>query len=152
MSNLFHKLKLTSIMKKPFKAGQIVRFKNYNPKEGESEVYFVVLMTKKDLWIQGINTNRYYKAGWSIVPLDINDIEVVQIKAHHLLQQEVVIKEGLHQEIVIGHVLSVDQPESPLVFSKVADGFESNATYTMSSDILNGKIYVEIPTVITSRS
>lgn len=139
-------------MKTLFQAGQIVRFKNYNPKEGESEAYFVVLMTKKDLWIQGINTNRYYKAGWSIVPLDINDIEVVQIKAHHLLQQEVVIKEGLHQEIVIGNVLSVDQPESPLVFSKVADGFESNATYTMSSNILNGKIHIAIPTIITSRS
>ena len=55
-------------------------------------------------------------------------------------------------ENVIGHVLSVDQPESPLLFSKVADGFESNATYAMSSDILNGKIYVEIPTIITSKS
>jgi hypothetical protein len=109
-------------------------------------------MTKKDLWIQGINTNRYYKAGWSLVPLDINDLEVVQIKAHHLLHQEVVIKEGLYHEIVVGHVLSVDQPESPLLFSKVDDGFESNTTYTMSSDILNGKIHIAIPTIITSRS
>jgi hypothetical protein len=139
-------------MKTPFQAGQIVRFKNYNPKEGETEAYFVVLMTKKDLWIQGINTNRYYKAGWNLEPLDINDLEVVQIKAHHLLQQEVVIKEGLYHENVIGHVLSVDQPESPLVFSKVASGFESNATYAMSSEILNGKIHIEIPTIITSRS
>jgi hypothetical protein len=109
-------------------------------------------MTKKDLWIQGINTNRYYKAGWNLEPLDINDLEVVQIKAHHLLQQEVVIKEGLYHEIVVGHVLSVDQPESPLLFLKVDDGFESNTTYTMSSDILNGKIYIAIPTIITSRS
>ena len=139
-------------MKPKFQAGQIVRFKNYNPKEGESEAYFVVLMTKKDLWIQGINTNRYYKAGWSLVPLDVNDIEVVQIQAHHLLQQEVVIKEGLHHENVIGQVLKVDQPESPLVFSKVTDGFESNATYTMSSDILNGKIYVDIPNIIVAIS
>jgi hypothetical protein len=139
-------------MKTTFQAGQIVRFKNYNPVEGETEAYFVVLMTKKDLWIQGINTNRYYKAGWNLEPLDINDLEVVQIKANHLLQQEVVIKEGLYHENVIGHVLSVDQPESPLLFSKVADGFESNATYTMSSDILNGKIHIAIPTIITSRS
>ena len=139
-------------MKTQFQAGQIVRFKNYNPKEGESEAYFVVLMTKKDLWIQVINTNRYYKAGWSLVPLDINDIEVVQIKAHHLLQQEVVIKEGLYHENVIGHVLSVDQPESPLLFSKVADGFESNTTYYMSSDILNGKIRLEIPKIIVAIS
>jgi hypothetical protein len=139
-------------MKTLFQAGQIVRFKNYNPLEEETEAYFVVLMTKKDLWIQGINTNRYYKAGWSLVPLDINDLEVVQIKAHHLLQQEVVIKEGLYNENVVGHVLSVDQPESPLIFSKVADGFESNTTYYMSSDILNGKIHIAIPTIITSSS
>lgn len=139
-------------MKTLFQAGQIVRFKNYNPLEGETEAYFVVLMTKKDLWIQGINTNRYYKAGWNLEPLDINDLEVVQIKAHHLLQKEVVIKEGLYHEIVVGHVLSVDQPESPLLFSKVDDGFESNATYSMGSDILNGKIHIAIPTVITSRS
>jgi hypothetical protein len=139
-------------MKTLFQAGQIVRFKNYNPLEGETEAYFVVLMTKKDLWIQGINTNRYYKAGWSLVPLDINDLEVVQIKAHHLLQQEVVIKERLYHENVVGQVLSVDQPESPLIFSKVADGFESNTTYYMSSDILNGKIHIAIPTIITSRS
>jgi hypothetical protein len=139
-------------MKTLFQAGQIVRFKNYTPLEGETEAYFVVLMTKKDLWIQGINTNRYYKAGWSLVPLDINDLEVVQIKAHHLLQQEVVIKERLYHENVVGHVLSVDQPESPLIFSKVADGFESNTTYYMSSDILNGKIHIAIPTIITSRS
>ena len=139
-------------MKTLFRSGQIVRFKNYNPKEGETEAYFVVLMTKKDLWIQGINTNRYYKAGWSIVPLDVNDIEVVQIQAHHLLQQEVVIKEGLYHENVIGHVLSVDQPESPLLFSKVADGFESNATYTMSSEILNGKLYIETPNILATIS
>lgn len=139
-------------MKPKFQAGQIVRFKNYNPREGETEAYFVVLMTKKDLWIQGINTNRYYKAGWNLEPLDINDLEVVQIKAHHLLQQEVVIKEGLYHENVVGQVLSVDQPESPLLFSKVADGFESNASYTMSSDILNGKIHLEIPTIIASIS
>lgn len=139
-------------MKITFQAGQIVRFKNYNPKEGESEAYFVVLMTKKDLWIQGINTNRYYKAVWSLVPLDVNDIEAVEIQAHHLLQQEVVIKEGLYHENVIGHVLSVDQPESPLVFSKVANGFESNTIYTMSSDILNGKIHLEIPKIIVAIS
>lgn len=139
-------------MKTIFQAGQIVRFKNYNPSEGETEAYFVVLMTKQDLWIQGINSNRYYKAGWSLVPLDVNDLEVVQIKAHILLQQEVVIKEGIYHENVVGHVLSVNQHESPLIFSKVADGFESNATYTMSSEILKGKIHITIPTIITSRS
>jgi hypothetical protein len=139
-------------MKTLFQAGQIVRFKNYNPLEGETEAYFVVLMTKKDLWIQGINSNRYYKAGWSLIPLDVNDIEAVEIQAHHLLQQEVVIKEELYHENVVGQVLKVDQPESYLFFSKVADGFESNATYTMSSEILNGKIHVAIPTIITSRS
>jgi hypothetical protein len=139
-------------MKTLFQAGQIVRFKNYNPVEGETEAYFVVLMTKKDIWIQGINSNRYYKAGWSLIPLDVNDLEVVQIQAHHLLQQVVVIKEGLYHENVVGHVLSVDQPECPLLFAKVADGFESNVTYTMSSEILNGKLQITIPTLIASRS
>lgn len=138
-------------MKPKLQAGQIVRFKNYNPKEKESEAYFVVLIPEdkhKDCWIQSINSNRYFKAGHSLCPEDINDLELVTLQAKTLLNQEVVIKEGLYNDVVTDIVHSVDEPESVVTFTKTLEDFISNVTYTMGTDILNGKLYQEIPKLI----
>ena len=151
MSNLFHNLKTTSIMKKPFQAGQIVRFKNYNPKENETEAYFVVIIPEdatKNCWIQVINTNRYYGTGYSLSPTDVNDLELVQLTAKELMHQEVTIRDGLFQEIVFGTVHSNSEPDSQVIFTKIPGGLESNITFTLGSEILNGKLQIGMPNVM----
>jgi hypothetical protein len=135
-------------MKTPFQAGQIVRFKNYNPKENEAEAYFVVIIPEdaaKNCWIQVINTNRYYGTGYSLSPTDVNDLELVQLTAKELMHQEVTIRDGLFHEIVFGIVHSASEPEAQVVFTEIQDGFESNITFTMSYEILNGKLQIGMP-------
>lgn len=135
-------------MNTTLKAGQIVRFKNYNPKENESEAYFVVIIPKDKnqyCWIQVINTNRYYGTGYSLSPTDVNDLELVQLSAKELMHQEVTIKDGLFQEIVFGIVHSASEPEGVVIFTENQGGFESNITFTMSSEILNGKLQIGMP-------
>jgi hypothetical protein len=138
-------------MKTPFQAGQIVRFKNYNPKEGETEAYFVVIIPEdaaKNCWIQVINTNRYYATGYSLSPTDVNDLELVQLTAKELMHQEVTIKDGLFQEIVFGIVHNASEPGGVVIFTENQGGFESNITFTMSSEILNGKLQIGMPNEI----
>lgn len=135
-------------MKTLFHTGQIVRFKNYNPKVNESEAYFVVIIPEdaaKNCWIQVINTNRYYGTGYSLSPEDVNDLELVQLIAKELMHQEVTIKDGLFQEIVFGIVHNASEPEGVVVFTENQGGFESNITFTMSSEILNGKLQIGMP-------
>ena len=140
-------------MKTPFQAGQIVRFKNYNPKEKESEAYFVVIIPEDETnncWIQVINSNRYYATGYSLSPTDVNDLELVQLSAKDLMHQEVTIREGLFKEIVFGIVHSTSEYDNEVVFTKTLDGFESNITFTFGSEILNGKLHIETPTALAS--
>lgn len=142
-------------MKTPFQAGQIVRFKNYNPKEKESEAYFVVIIPEDETnncWIQVINTNRYYATGYSLSPTDVNDLELVQFTAKELINQEVTIREGLFQEIVFGIVQSTNEYDNEVVFTKTLDGFESNITFTFGSEILNGKLHIETPKILVTIS
>ena len=142
-------------MKTQFQAGQIVRFKNYNPKDNESEAYFVVIIPEDETnncWIQVINTNRYYATGYSLSPTDVNDLELVQFTAKELINQEVTIKEGLFQEIVFGIVHSASEPYVQVVFTKTLDGFESNITFTFGSEILNGKLHIETPNILATIS
>lgn len=142
-------------MKKPFQAGQIVRLKNYNPKYNESEAYFVVIIPEDETnncWIQVINTNRYYATGYSLSPTDVNDLELVQFTAKELINQEVTIREGLFQEIVFGIVQSTNEYDNEVVFTKTPDGFESNITFTLGSEILNGKLHIETPTILATIS
>ncbi len=138
-------------MKTLFQAGQIVRFKNYNPKENEAEAYFVVIIPEdvaKNCWIQVINTNRYYGTGYSLSPTDANDLELAQLTSNKLINQEVTIRDGLFHEIVFGIVHSASEPEAQVIFTEIQDGFESNITFTMSSEILNGKLQIGMPNVM----
>ena len=135
-------------MKPKFQAGQIVRCKNYNPKGNESEAYFVVIIPEdvtKNCWIQVINSNRYYGTGYSLSPTDVNDLELVQLTAKELMHQEVTIRDGLFQEIVFGIVQSASQPEGQVFFKKIPTGFESNITFTLGAEILNGKLQIGLP-------
>lgn len=135
-------------MKTPFQAGQIVRFKNYNSKENEAEAYFVVIIPEdaaKNCWIQVINTNRYYGTGYSLSPTDVNDLEIVQLKARELTCQEVTIRDCLFQEIVFGIVHHTSEPDSQIIFNKTPTGFESNIIFTFGSEILKGKLQIGLP-------
>ncbi len=135
-------------MKTKLQAGQIVRFKNYNPKEGEAEAYFVVIIPEDEdqyCWIQVINTNRYYGTGYSLSPEDVNDLEPVILTAKDLLQQEITIREGLLNDIVFGIAHRASEPDGQVLFTKTPEGFESNITFYLSSEILNGKLQIGIP-------
>lgn len=135
-------------MENKLKAGLIVRFKDYKKKELEPEAYFIVLITENgnnECWLQVINSNRVYETETAIVPLYLDDIEVVEVQAKELFYQKVTVKEGLYNDIVSDYVHSVDDEESYLKFTAVDDGFESNAIYTMGTGILNGKLFAEIP-------
>ncbi len=141
-------------MKTTFKAGQIVRFKNYNPKENEAEAYFVVIIPEdkyKNCWIQVINTNRYYETGYSLSPSDVNDLEPIHLTAIELLHQEVTIREGLYNDIVFGIVQGASEPDGQILFTKTAEGFESNITFYFSSEILNRKLQIDIPNQILEK-
>lgn len=138
-------------MKTKLQAGQIVRFKNYNPKEDEAEAYFVVIIPEEEnqyCWIQVINTNRYYGTGYSLSPDDINDLEPVSLTAKDLLLQEVTIREGLLNDIVFGIAHRASEPDGQVLFTKTPEGFESNITFYFSSEILNGKLQIGIPNQI----
>ena len=142
-------------MKTPFQAGQIVRFKNYNPKVNESEAYFVVIIPEdktNNCWIQVINTNRFYATGYSLSPTDVNDLELIQLSAKELMRQEVTIREGLFREIVFGKIHNTSEPDNQVVFTKTPHGFESNITFTFSSEILNGKLHIETPKILATIS
>lgn len=138
-------------MKTKLQAGQIVRFKNYNPKEDEAEAYFVVIIPEGEdqyCWVQVINTNRYYGTGYSLSPEDVNDLETVSLTAKDLLQQEVTIREGLLNDIVFGIVHKASESDGQVLFTKTPEGFESNITFYFSSEILNGKLQIGIPNQI----
>lgn len=133
-------------MEHPLKAGQIVRFKNYKKKELEPEAYFLVLITEdknNDCWLQVINGNRLFETGTAIVPLYLDDFEVVEVQAKEFIYQQVTIKEGLYHDLVSDYVYIVSDSEAYIKFTAVEGGFESNVTYTMGAAILNGKLFTQ---------
>jgi hypothetical protein len=133
-------------MEQPLKAGQIVRFKNYKKKELETEAYFLVLITEgknNDCWLQVINGNKSFETGTAIVPLYLDDFEVVEVQAKEFIYQQVTIKEGLYNDLVSDYVHSVSDSEAYIKFTAVEGGFESNVTYTMGAVILNGKLFAQ---------
>ena len=135
-------------MKPKFHEGQIVRFKNYSPKENESEAYYVVVLadnSSKGLWLQVLNTNHYYQTGWTVCPIDANVFEVVKLKAKLLINEEVTIKEGLYQEYVFGSIHHASDPDGLIIFNKTPNGFESNIIFTMSEEIVKGKLAIILP-------
>lgn len=77
-------------MEQLLKAGQIVRFKNYKKKELEPEAYFLVLMTEdnnNDCWLHVIKGNRLFETGTVIVPLYLDDFEVVEVQEKEFIYQ-----------------------------------------------------------------
>lgn len=138
-------------MKTTWQEGQIVQFKNYNPKEGEAEAYFIVIVTedrKGNCWLQAINSTRMYKAGTSICIIDFNEFEIVTPFAKNVLHQEVTIKEEKYFDDVTDMVYQVDYPEKEIVYNKTLKGFISNVTYFMEYPKCNGKLYAEIPDIL----
>ena len=134
-------------MENQLKTGQIVRFKQYKKKALEPEAYYIVIseVKNKACWLQVINSNREYETGTSLVSSNLEDLEVVLIQAKELIYQEVTIKENLYNDFVSDYVHSVNEGDTYLKFTAVEGGFESNATYTMGTAILNGKIFAQIP-------
>ena len=134
-------------MENQLKTGQIVRFKQYKKKALEPEAYYSVISEVRNnaCWLQVINSNREYETGTAIVSSNHEDLEVVVIQAKELIYQEVTIKENLYNDFVSDYVHSVNEGDTYLKFTAVEGGFESNATYTMGTTILNGKIFAQTP-------
>lgn len=135
-------------MEHQLKSGQIVRFKNYKKKDLEPEAYFIILNTKdknNPCWLQVINSNRAFETGTALVPLCLEELEVVEVQAKELIYQEVTLKEGLYNDLVSDYVNSVNDGESYLKFTAVEGGFEYNVIYSMGTAILKGKLFAQMP-------
>jgi hypothetical protein len=81
-------------------------------------------------------------------PTDVNDLELIQLTAKELVHQEVTIRDGVFHEIVFGIVHRASEPEAQVVFTKIKGGFESNITFTLGSEILNGKLQIGMPNIM----
>lgn len=136
-------------MKIPYSPGQILRLKKVKTELLEMEYYFIMLGCHEDnIWLQVINTNRDFKTGFSIVPDEIENYEPIEVFGYDLIKLEVRVKENYTRDIVIGAITFVEELDSPLLFQKTNDGFESNIIFGMGDEmypILKGKIYIEYP-------
>lgn len=136
-------------MKIPYSPGQILRLKKVKTELLEMEYYFVMLGNHEDnIWLQVINTNRDFNTGFSIVPDEIENYEPIEVFGYDLIKLEVRVKENYTRDIVIGAITFVEELDSPLLFQKTNDGFESNIIFGMGDEmypILKGKIYIEYP-------
>ena len=96
----------TKIMKNTFTVGQIVRFKNYKRKPEDKEAYFVVIQEEDEnnqLVLFTINTNRFYKAGETIIPeFPEEDLRFVDLKYSDLLQEKIITQDTIKFEVGIG--------------------------------------------------
>ena len=138
-------------MKTPFQAGQIVRFKNYNPKENESEAYFVVIQEatpKQEMVLYTLNTNRLFDAGATVIPdYPDEDLEIRLLRPQSLFEEEVTLIKGRTKSELTGVIFDCTKDEEYLTFAMVNGFLESNAKfdyYTSKNQLLRGKLYVAL--------
>lgn len=122
--NKFKQMKAT-------KEGQIVKFQNPKSDENPEQVY-VILEIKNNAEIsmadvQALNT------GLLIVPINtvlLDDLEVVEVNTNDLIGLIVKIKKT-NSTIILGKVISVDQPQINLDLSNTIDGVDTNVYLTV---------------------
>ncbi len=138
-------------MKTQFKLGQVVRFKNYRRNKDEKEAYFVVVQEEeatKELVLYTINTNRIYKSGTTIIPdFPDEDLHIVDLKPSDLINQEIMIKENLFNDVVVGVAVYFFGDNDSIQFNHIGDLLVSNVEFEFNSTIkhrLKGNLYIDL--------
>jgi len=139
-------------MKSTFKLGQIVKSKHHKRiNKDEKEVYFLIIQeddNQRQLVIQQINAQRGVVPGTAYIPVTPDDdLELVEIKASDLVNEEITIKERLFNEIVVGRAKHYLGDNGIIRFIPVGDDLISNVEFEYHSTIVHrckGPLYYEM--------
>jgi hypothetical protein len=118
-------------MKAEFKLGQIVKSKHQ--KSGEKIGYYLVIQEeddKKQLVIQLINGSKGDKSGTAYTPIaPDDDLEHIEIKASDLVNEQIIIKETLFNELVTSKASHYLEANEIIRFSSIGDDLVSNVEF-----------------------
>jgi hypothetical protein len=126
-------------------------FKNYKRKPEDKEAYFIVIQEEDEnnqLVLFTINTNKFYKAGETIIPqFPEEDLQLVSLRASDLMFQTITIKETLFNEVVTGMAVYFSGDNDIIQFKQVGTALVSDAVFEFTSNIehrLMGPLYIEM--------
>jgi hypothetical protein len=109
-----------------FFLGEIVRFKNYKQNPDEKEAYFVVIQEENEnneMVLFTINTNRFYKAGETIIPeFPEEDLRFVVLKYSDLLHEKIITQDTINFEVGSGTATAFIGEDAPIEFEE-KDGY-----------------------------
>jgi hypothetical protein len=109
-----------------FFLGDVVRFKNYKRKLEDKEAYFVVIQEEDEnnqLVLFTINTNRFYKAGETIIPeFPEEDLRYVELKYSDLLHEKIITQDTINFEVGTGTATALIGADAPIEFEE-KDGY-----------------------------
>ena len=138
-------------MKRQFKIGQVVRFKNYKRNKEEKEAYFVVIQEEdaaNEMVLFTLNPNRIYISGTTIIPeYPEEDLALVSLRPSDLMFQKITIKETLFNDIVTGMAVYFSGDNDIIQFKQVGTALVSDAEFEFNSTIehrLMGPLYIEM--------
>ncbi len=138
-------------MKRQFKIGQVVRFKNYKRNKEEKEAYFVVIQEEdaaNEMVLFTLNPNRIYISGTTIIPeYPEEDLALVSLRPSDLMFQKITIKETLFNDIVTGMAVYFSGDNDIIQFKQVGTALVSDAEFEFTSTIehrLMGPLYIEM--------
>lgn len=138
-------------MKTQLKIGQVVRFKNYKRNEAEKEAYFIVIQEEdatNEMVLFTINSNRIYITGTTIYPeFSEEDLRLVPLRPSDLINQELIIKETLFNEIVTGVAVYFPGDNDVIQFKKMGTALVSVTEFEIASNSehrLMGPLYIEM--------
>ena len=138
-------------MKRQFKIGQVVRFKNYKRNKEEKEAYFVVIQEEdaaNEMVLFTLNPNRIYISGTTIIPeYPEEDLALVSLRPSDLMFQKITIKETLFNDIVTGTAVYFSGDNDIIQFKQVGTALVSDAEFEFNSTIehrLMGPLYIEM--------
>lgn len=134
-------------MKTKFYLGQIVKFKNYKRSKKEKEAYFAVVQEESEmseLALYTINSNRFYSSGATIIPeFPDEDLQIIDIKAGDLVNQEITINE----DKISGITVYFNGNNDCVKFNQIGDFLVSNIEFeifTKNFENVKGNLHVDI--------
>lgn len=139
------------LLQEKLKIGQVVRFKNYKRHTEEKEAFFIVIQEEEaniEMELFTINSNRIYITGTTIFPeFPEEDLRLVALRPSDLINQELIIKETLFNEIVTGVAVYFSGDNDVIQFKQIGTAMVSDAEFEFTSgseQLLMGPLYIEM--------
>jgi hypothetical protein len=139
------------LLQEKLKIGQVVRFKNYKRHTEEKEAFFIVIQEEEaniEMELFTINSNRIYITGTTIFPeFPEEDLRLVALRPSDLINQELIIKETLFNEIVTGVAVYFSGDNDVIQFKQIGTAIVSDAEFEFTSGSeqrLMGPLYIEM--------